>query len=171
MGEDGVGIWGALVVDKSTSYKAVHWGTVPDVLISSWRKLAGEQVICQIEAYAALAVRYQYRHTWTGRKTIIFIDSERARHTLIKGSSPSATMLMLAQVFNIVDLEFPTACWFDRVASASNIADLPSRGKHAEAAKMIGAELAGDIVLPDNLMPQLTELQGIPISLLASTSD
>lgn len=169
--EDDRGLWGSVVIDMQSGNKSVHWGEVPERLISVWKKLAGEQVICQIEAFAVLLTRYHYRNIWEGRKVLIFIDNEPSRHTLIKGSSPSISMLLIAQAFNEVDVNFPAACWFDRVPSASNIADLPSRGKQIEAAKMIGATLEGDITLPDVFISKLCDSQGIPLRIFSSTSD
>lgn len=169
--ENDCGLWGSVVIDLQTGRKSVHWGKVPDSLIATWKKLAGEQVICQIEALAVLLTRFHYKEQWVGRKVILFVDNEPARHTLIKGSSPSISMLLIAQTFNEIDVEFPAACWFDRVPSASNIADLPSRGKHVEAAKMIGANLEGDIILPDVLGAKLSDARGIPTKILSATAD
>lgn len=79
--------------------------------------------------------------------------------------------LLIVQAFNEVDVNFPAACWFDRVPSASNRADLPSRGKQVEAAKMIGATLEGDIAFPDVFISKLCDSQGIPLRIFSSTSD
>ena len=56
--------------------------------------------------------------------------------------------------------------WIERVASASNIADLPSRGQQEEAAAMINGSLCGDITLEENVLNRLVHHPIIPISLL-----
>ena len=84
--ENGVGLWGAVILDDATGQRDVFWGQVPDVLIKGWNRLAGEQVISQIEAYAALLVRWYFRKQWTGRKAIFFQDNDAARYSLNQGS-------------------------------------------------------------------------------------
>ena len=72
------------------------------------------------------------RHTWrerlVGRLVIHFIDNDSAKDALIKGhSSHPASMEIIEQVW-AQELEFQSSSWYDRVPSASNPADGPSRG-------------------------------------------
>ena len=112
--ENGVGLWGAVVLDNATGQRDVFWGQVPDVLIKGWNRLAGEQVISQIEAYAALLVRWYFRKQWTGRKAIFFQGNDAARYSLIKASSSSASMMLIVQAFYVVDASFPMMAWIEK---------------------------------------------------------
>ena len=78
---------GAVVIDDAVGQRDVYWGEVPAALISGWSKLAGDQVISQIEAFAALLIRWFFRKAWVGRKALFFQDNDSARFALIKASS------------------------------------------------------------------------------------
>jgi len=166
--ENGVGLWGAVILDDATGQRDVFCGQVPDVLIKGWNRLAGEQVISQIEAYAALLVRWYFRKQWTGRKAIFFQDNDAARYSLIKAASSSASMMLIVQAFHVVDASFPMMAWIERVPSASNIADWPSRGLQEKAADLISGRLCGDILLDPELQESLTKHPSLPLSLLKS---
>ena len=115
----------------ATGQRDVFWGQVPDELISGWNRLAGEQVISQIEAYAALLVRWFFRKAWTGRKALFFQDNGAARYSVIKAMSSSASMMLIVEAFHSIDASFPMmSSGIEKVPSASNIVDW-----HPEACK------------------------------------
>ena len=93
-------------MDDATGHRDVFWGQVPDELIKGWNRLAGEQVISHIEAYAALLVRWFFRKQWTGRKGIFFQGNDAARYSLIKAASSLASMMLIVQAFHSVDAFF-----------------------------------------------------------------
>ena len=161
--EKGRALWGAVVLDREDNLKAVHHGTVPEQLLVQWRSLGIEQIICQVETYAAVLVRHYYARRLHQRRAIFFIDNEASRWTLIKASSPSASMLALARAFYLPESCYPCATWIERVPTASNLADLPSRGKHREAAEMIKGKSFGDISLPNDLLAELIKPDGLPV--------
>ena len=76
--EDGKGTWGAILNTASDARSMVH-GTVPHGLIDAWVRMAGEQVICEIEAFAFLMARLHFREGLTDRLGFAFIDNEAAR--------------------------------------------------------------------------------------------
>ena len=55
-----------------------------------------------------------------------------ARCALIKGISPSPTMKQLVRLFYHFEVESPTYSWIERIPSASNPADGPSRDSPQE---------------------------------------
>ena len=157
--EQGVGTWGALVLDREAGTRTVFSGRVPDELIKFWTAHAGKQVICEVEMYAFLCVRWQLRHAWKKRSAICFIDNEACRVSLIKRRSASPCMFAMLTAISILDTVVPTSVWFERVPSAANPADLPSRGESAKLCAAVGAQDCGDICLPDQLLAHVTKLK------------
>ena len=76
---------------------------------------------------------------------LFFVDNESARLAAIKGVSPSLSMLRLTHVLNLISAAFPNSTWFERVASKSNLADLPSRFQVPETLALIGGKSMGTI--------------------------
>ena len=61
---------------------------------------------------------------------LYFIDNEGAREVLIKGSSKSRTLLLLGilgSIFFEMENKDQSLTWLERVPSASNVADAPSK--------------------------------------------
>ena len=57
-----------------------------------------------------------------------YVDNEAAKFVLIKGNSPTRDSAWLVQHFWEKEANLECYSWFERVPSASNIADYPSRG-------------------------------------------
>lgn len=71
--EKGIGLWGAVVIDDIAEQRDVFWGTVPQRLVDGWLAQAGEQIISQMEAFAALLVRcFFVLSGWAGRLCFSF---------------------------------------------------------------------------------------------------
>ena len=153
--EGGVATWGAILFDRHSGRTVVHWGSIDPSLISAWQALSGEQIISQAEAYAVLVLRFRYSDTLMNRPSLWFIDNEAARFSLIKGASPSLSMFLIVREISFIDASQPTGAWYERVASPSNIADLPSRGEHLKACELLHGTPKGDIVLSDGIMRHL----------------
>ena len=58
-----------------------------------------------------------------------YVDNEAAKYGLIKGSSPTRDSAWLINEFWRWEADQESFTWFERVPSASNCADDPSRGK------------------------------------------
>ena len=168
--EDGRATWGAVIIDSHTHVAVVHHGDVPQALLDSWKSLGKEQVICQVESYAAVIVRHAYVDLMHNRYCLLFIDNDASRWSLIKATSSSGSMLALAQAFYLPEADKPSCTWIERIPSASNIADWPSRGKPERAARAIGGSSLGDLQPKDSLLGFLKHPKGIPHELLQSAS-
>ena len=150
--EKGRATWGSLVWDR-------FWGEVPPPLLNFWLENAGSQVICEIELYAHLLVRWQCRHETENEMGISFIDNEAARYSLVKCSSPSPCMRAMIYGLSLLDIVHPFGAWHERVPSESNPADLPSREEIQAATSLFHATPVGDIVLPDLMLQFLMSVK------------
>eukprot|EP00439_Symbiodinium_sp_Y106_P025560 s8862_g3.t1 len=147
----GVGTWGAVLVDKLLGARWAFGGTVDSSLLGHWRCDAGDQVICQVEAYALAIVLYGIRGSVKGRSILAFIDNDPCRYGFIKRYSPSASLLRVISLVALLEGSLEALLWFERVPSKSNPADLPSRGQTVEACRRFRLEDKGDIALTSTM--------------------
>ncbi|CAE7239379.1 unnamed protein product, partial [Symbiodinium sp. CCMP2456] len=61
-------------------------------LIHSWLRDAGEQIICQIEMWAFLALRVAMCERFHAVPVVAWIDNEAARYALMKGTADSVSL-------------------------------------------------------------------------------
>eukprot|EP00435_Cladocopium_sp_Y103_P067680 s126_g30.t1 len=83
--EDGKATAGMVLYDPQKDETIVREIEVPQELVSLWLREVGQQIICQVEFFAYLAARYEYRHMTTNRSVIAWIDNESARFAASKG--------------------------------------------------------------------------------------
>ena len=95
-------------------------------------------MITLAEAFAVLLARVVLRDCIKKRRVLFFVDNEGARHSLIKGCSPTLALLQIVQLFHACGEHDQCIAWIERVPSSSNIADLPSRDKTNIALELIG---------------------------------
>ena len=159
-----VATWGSILFDRHSNFTAAHRGTIDSWLVSAWKNAAREQILPQAEAYAGLVTRYHYKETLLNRPSLWFVDNEAARYSLIKGASPSLSTFVLIREISMIDAEQPTGAWYERVPSASNIADLPSRGDHMRACEIVNGVAKGDIRLNSCMYDRLkaTSFEDLP---------
>ena len=160
--ENDVGTWGSLLVDPETGSRWLFGGQVPQPLIDRWHEAAGEQVICEIEAYALAITVFGLRGYLGNRSVIAFVDNEPCRMGLIKRYSPSMAMLGLISLVSLLEGSLCATMWYERVPSKSNPADLPSRKLFDEAASRFRAEMKGDIACTPEMCNFLTSDQYYP---------
>ena len=153
--EDKAGTWGAVVFIPDFGINTKYWGAVQSELLEHWRSTGISQLISQIELFVVLLVKFEYGLKLSNKSAIYFIDNEAARYSLIKGASPSDTMYSVCKCISHLDAKHPTADWYERVPSASNISDLPSRQKQTDCKEITNGLLAGDIALPDDLLQMI----------------
>ena len=68
-------------------------------------------------------------------------------------------MFAMLTAISILDTVVPVSVWFERVPSAANPADWPSRGESAKLCAAVGAQDCGDISLPRQLLAHVTKLK------------
>eukprot|EP00435_Cladocopium_sp_Y103_P026667 s2745_g6.t1 len=150
---------GAVLIDTATGERHVWSGRVPEPLVKAWKHLVGEQLICQIELYAMVALRWALKDLLKDRRTIWWVDNEAARYATIKGLSPSPVMRHLVRSFYSFEVESPTFSWIERVPSSSNPADGPSRGSPEEVMRLVGVSECKPFENPPELLEQLLHLR------------
>ena len=97
----------------------------------------------------------QYSYFFRGRRTIFFIDNNAVRDALIKGSSPNVDMFCMLAIASLHISLSSLQAWFTRIASFSNPADAPSRGKAEEMARLLDARFETMLEVPGDLSKAL----------------
>ena len=84
-------------------------------------------VITSLEVLPVFLARSLWGSAMAHRRVFFFIDNDGARHSLIKTTTGSSSVMRVLR--NLVHLQAasPSFIWYVRVPSASNIADAPSR--------------------------------------------
>ena len=145
------GLWGCLLVDPASGRKAVLHGRVPNRIISHWTRVAGQQVICEIELLAVVCARWAFGDAFESRLGFVFVDNESARMTLIKRCSPALAMFRLIAALSAIDAVHSFGAWYERVPSKSNPADPPSRGLISAICEKLSACDEGCFEIPPEL--------------------
>ena len=95
-----------------------------------------QQIVGQAEILPCLMARLICGQRLTGRAALNYVDNEAARFALIKGGSPTMDSAWLAMSFWRADSDLLCHSWFERVPSASNISDGPSRGADIDPVRL-----------------------------------
>ena len=119
---------------------------IPAKVVKEWQCQGQEQTIGQAEIAPALLARLTWTDDLQGRRVVQFIDNDSARFALVKGYSPSLASSALLSETWLQDCRLGLFSWYDRVPTASNIGDGPSRLDYEEVIQLGG--VWSDPVLP-----------------------
>ena len=111
---------------------------IPSKVVDGWRCQGQEQTIGQAEIAPALLARLTWADDLLGRRVIQFVDNDSARYALVKGYSPSLASSVLLSETWLQDCRQGLVSWYDRVPTASNIGDGPSRLDYEEVIRLGG---------------------------------
>merc|ERR1712224_1022080 len=64
----------------------------------------------------------------SGRDVLVFIDNDAALQGIIRGDAVHPISFDVIKAIRIFECRHSIRFWFERVASKSNLADVPSRG-------------------------------------------
>ena len=103
--ESGDGGLGAAMIDMATGEAMVYCGELPSVLKDSWVDQLGEHIICQLELYVIVAIRWCRTERLSGGRVIWWVDNEAARYAFILGQDLSRSMNLLVREFYDADSE------------------------------------------------------------------
>ena len=115
-------------MDPAPSGSEHFGGIVDDVIVKSWLEEGNKlRAIRQAEVYPALIALGLWAGRLRGRRIILFADNDAAKECLIKGTTRSKASAKLVSDFWTTAAEYELYIWVERVASAANPADAPSR--------------------------------------------
>ena len=81
------------------------------------------------ELFAAAATVFRLREQLTNKRVILFVDNEAACAAMTSGTAKNKCALTIVYAFWAVSAQFDIQLWTERVPSAENPADLPSRDR------------------------------------------
>ena len=110
-------------------------------LPANWTEDSKRHPVALTELYAVCCARFLWKDVLDGRRCLIFIDNQSVVDSLIKGGSSDHHLKRILCCYEQIDFNNPCLAWFTRVASSSNISDLPSRGEWGTLRKIIEFEL------------------------------
>ena len=119
---------------------------VPEQVARRWPSGKAGQSIGQAELYPVAVAKATWRQYIEGRQVIYFIDNDSARFALIRHYSPHEASADIIWQAAAMDIEARSSSWYARVASASNVADAPSRLRIEEVVRAFGAEKVETVI-------------------------
>ena len=146
---------GLVVVDYATNVRMVQAIGVSEELLTHWGRNGAKQLIAHLELWPVLVFLEQYSYFFRGRRTIFYIDNNSVRDALIKDSSPNVDMFCMLAITSLHVSLSSLQAWFTRIASFSNPADAPSRGKAEEMARLLDARFETMLEVPGELSKAL----------------
>ena len=90
--------------------------------------LRKKQIIFEAETIAAVLAFSVWSKLFRHQRCILFVDNEGTKHSMISGASENPFVQAVVEIFASLEVDITVFLWIARVASASNIADEPSRG-------------------------------------------
>ena len=122
-----VGSVGGILLDPADGYFGFFRAQVPGDIVDGFMRSGAKTVIHELEVLPAVIVRRLWPARLSDRPALAFVDNEGARATLIAGYSTNPSACALASLASADDAQLGVRVWYDRVPSASNPADAPSR--------------------------------------------
>ena len=113
---------------------AHHFGATAPVWIMEKLLACSQHPIHELEMIPVLLSFLLWGKLVSGAQVVHYIDNESVRLALLRGSGETPVARRVAEQIMAAEYSLQTKSWYARVASASNIADDPSRGnfKHLE---------------------------------------
>ena len=100
---------------------------------------SSQNPICQVEALGVLAALFAWELALVDRPVVSWIDNEATRAALVCGYSAQRDLAKILEAITTKEVVIQASLWFERVPSAANVADAPSRGLPPLALPGLGA--------------------------------
>ena len=123
---------GALLCDLASQTLHFFGAEVREETVHRWKLDGRRQVIGQAELVAVPVAFSTWSEVLRHRDVFVFIDNDSATAALVRGASAAESSDVIANTARLMTAELSMACWYERVPSPSNPADLPSRRMKAE---------------------------------------
>ena len=156
--DGGASGFGAVVFDPRHASFEFFGGTFATSTIDHWQRDGGitgcgeevrkEQIICQAELAVVPMAFKTWENMLRNREVIVFIDNEPAKEALINCISASWASAVMVRDARRMSAALAMAPWYDRVASPSNLADEPSRGRFQRLLNL-GAVQVAPVEIPE----------------------
>ena len=119
-------IGGVLLDPVDRTYRYFGGTLSPEVM----KALAAESAnpIAAVEVLAVWAALDLWEARVANRAVLGFVDNDPAKHALVRGSSAGADLAACVDAACTLEIRAKAMCYYERVPSASNVADDPSRG-------------------------------------------
>jgi hypothetical protein len=134
---------GGLIIDPNVPdpklQRQIFGFKVNDPLVQRWLDTGKKQLVTEAELYAVLTAVTAWSDRISRSRVLIFVDSEPAMYSLIRGTSDIDPCAEIVHEYSRVQACNQSFSWFVRIPSKSNPADSPSRLQLNEAAKELGA--------------------------------
>mmetsp|Transcript_146707 Transcript_146707/g.408711 ORF Transcript_146707/g.408711 Transcript_146707/m.408711 type:complete len:211 (+) Transcript_146707:295-927(+) len=122
--ENAVGV-GAVIFPPGRKARFVAI-VVPQRVWQHWQKGASPRVIGQAEVFPALLSRFVCAEVLCNSAALFFVGNDSARHALIARASPVGATADLLWRIAEEGARLQVDAWYERIAPASNLVDLPS---------------------------------------------
>ena len=126
--ENGKAGIGAVLCDKGCRPVSCFGCQVPPTVLRAWQACGTEHPVFQAELLAVVAAIHVWPRELLQSLCTVFLDNEAVKSALIKGSAYPESNQALLENFLVQEASLDASFWFDRVPSACNPSDGPSRG-------------------------------------------
>ena len=123
-----MGTVGGVLLDPADGTYLYFSGTLSPAAMSQLSSKAANP-IAAVEALAVLLAVLFWAERIRSRPVLAFVDNEPAKAALVKGSSASGDLATICGDICEAEIRLQALCFWERVPSASNVADPPSRGR------------------------------------------
>jgi hypothetical protein len=133
---------GAILFPADGSRPKFFGFEVPQHISDTWSTEADkEQLVTEAELFPTLIAVKQWKDCFSHRRSLFFLDSEPAKHSLVRGTSNISTCAQIVKEFYVQVDSLKMFPWFVRAPSKSNPADAPSRLNFQECVDLFEAEI------------------------------
>ena len=134
---------GALLVNNNvrdvTLRRQLFGLRIPDDIVKVWTDQDKQQLVTEAELSAVYLALTQWAKELAHHRILLFVDSEPAMFSLIRGTSNSPSCADIVRKCHRLIEFYNLFVWFVRIPSKSNPADGPSRLLIHESAQQFGA--------------------------------
>ena len=135
-------------IPEDFSRRIIYGLKLPNVVLKKWLTEDKSQLVTEAELTAVFIALYNWAPMFPCHRVFVFIDSEPALFSMIRGASQVYTCSEIVKLCHDIIEKYQLFVWFVRIPSKSNPADGPSRLLLKEASLQFDARIQ-DCVIPE----------------------